>query len=601
LFSHFSPHLFHDLIQLTKAGILSEIDLYFARLIVQLASPHDTRELALAAALTSHFTQQGQTCIQLSTLANQPFPPPYFQNSFFIRCPSLSNWLTTLTNNPAVGRPQEYKPLILDDHHRLYLYRYWHYQQQLATAIQQRLSSVPDDLINPTSYSLDLERLFPSSKETEQKQAALKVLSHPLSLIVGGPGTGKTTLIGKILALLLEQNPQLSIALAAPTGKAAKHLQTILQALKRHLNCSPLTKTIIPTETTTLHQLLGAIPNSPYFRHHSQHPLPQDVIIVDEAAMIDLPLLTQLAQALKPNSRWILLGDPHQLSSLGVGSPFKEIVQLSTSENFTDPTLSKLQSSITVLEENFRFTPDSSLGKCTLAINQGQAETAFFILKATQHPETRWRHLGNLNEFPEQLLEELIEGLSSYFAAKTFDQALQSLEQFRILCALIQGPVGTLRVNRWLDQELLIRDRITKSPNKPWYHRCPITLTQPAPNLKLLAGEMGILWQVQGQLQAIFIGREGQFFPLSHLPAHELGHAITIHKSQGSEFEQAVMILPTEELPLLTRELIYTGMTRVRKGITIWGREDYFKWTVERQTVRTSGLKESLLATSVLQ
>jgi exodeoxyribonuclease V alpha subunit len=308
-------------------GLISNLDLHFARLMARLCG-RPVKGLALAAALVSGFTRKGHICLDLSTLAGrQLLEAPSGEVS--VVCPELSEWGRNLRESGVVGNPGEYRPLILDDRSRLYLLRYWDYQETLADLIWKLVHEGVEDL-HFDLLKEGLIRLFTDDRVSGvdwQKVAAFTALSKRFCVISGGPGTGKTATVAKILALLVEQakSGKARAALAAPTGKAAVRLQEAIKEAKATLNCSENVKEAVPEEASTLHRLLGSVPGSPYFRYDVKNRLPVDTVIVDEASMVDLPLMSKLTQALPAQARLILLGDKDQLASVEAGAVLGDI------------------------------------------------------------------------------------------------------------------------------------------------------------------------------------------------------------------------------------------------------------------------------------
>ena len=284
---------------LIASGLFGEFDIQFAKFILRF-SPDDDPDIFLAAAMVSHVTGMGDICLDLSMLSETGI----VQNRdtrISVPCPALEPWIAKLAANSSVGRPGDKRPLILDSHNRLYLYRYWDYEQNLAGAIKRRTAAVVDDL-NLSDLKATLKRLFPDKDQKPidwQLVAAVSAAFNNFCVITGGPGTGKTFTITRILALILElsQRVPLNIRLAAPTGKAAARLKESINASKKELDCSDAVKGAIPDHVATIHRLLNTIPGSPYFRHNSEKPLNADIILVDEASMVDLALMSKLVQA----------------------------------------------------------------------------------------------------------------------------------------------------------------------------------------------------------------------------------------------------------------------------------------------------------------
>jgi exodeoxyribonuclease V alpha subunit len=582
--------------QLYKQGVFTDLDIYFAKFILTLAQNVNNEELLLSSVLVSHLTAQGHTGLDLTVWAGQLFPAVSEVGMTTLYCPHLEPWLAALQQSSSVvGQPGDYAPLILEQH-RLYLYRYWDYEQQLATQIRVRASKqyVP---INYGILTTGLSHLFPDKNQSladKQRQAASTAVLHQFSVISGGPGTGKTTTIIKILVLLLQQNLNLTIALAAPTGKAAARLQETIKQTLPQLNCAEHIKSAIPREAYTIHRLLSKQSFFSSLPNNMLHLLPYDVVIIDEASMVDLALITQLAQAIPLSSRWILVGDKDQLASVEAGTVLSDICEASGSSpsHF-------LQNQVVFLDKSYRFGENREVELLAQAVNQGQAETAWQILAAENYPQVNWYPLGKSGNLPFQVLDQVITHFQQGLATNQPEIILQQLEQVKILCATRWGNYGAVAVNRRIEEELSKRGLIRTQ--SPWYHGRPIIITRNDYTLKLFNGDIGIILRdanSQQQLRAFFPSLEpGQYrcFWPNRLPEHETVYAMTIHKSQGSEFNQVLILLPPQLSPLFTREWIYTGITRARHRVSIWGDESVFKAMVSGKINRVSGLYEKLV------
>lgn len=603
---------------LHEAGILSRLDIHFATHLVRLAG-RDMPELALAAALASSYTRQGDVCLDLSGIQGKHLPEKA-DGADVIVCPELKEWCKKLRESKVVGDPGEYKPLILDDKFRLYLFRYWDYQEKLVESIRRRIH---EDRPNTNVAALKnrLDRLFPEGNKEEadwQKVSAFTALMKKFCVISGGPGTGKTTTVAKILALFLEQanSEKLRIALAAPTGKAAARLQETIKLAKEKLNFADTIKEAIPEEASTIHRLLGSIPDSPYFRHNAQNPLPVDVVVVDEASMIDMALMSKLVQALPAQARLILLGDKDQLSSVEAGAVLGDICDTGNSPDFSEgfcedlkevtgyeikdskgeqgPTI---QDCIVQLRKNYRFGSDSGIGAISSAVNAGDDGLAMTLLTRGKYKDIKWTTLPQTAVLPKAFKEIIIEGFGDYLKASDPIRIFQLFERFRILAALREGPYGVAAIN-FFAEKILQDEKLMKTEGK-WYAGRPVLITRNDYNLRLFNGDVGLVLQdkmAKNELRVFFPASDGtlrKIHPL-RLPEHETVYAMTIHKSQGSEFDKVLLILPDRESPVLTRELLYTGITRAKERIHIWGTEEVFRIAVSRPTKRTSGLRDAL-------
>ena len=310
--------------------IFSDLDRHFAGFITRL-SGIDSEEIMLAAQLVSSRTARGDICVNIPEIAGKRFADVFGDGGQSLRFPEYKTWLSILRESPVVGYPGDYRPLVLDDSGRLYLYRYWEYEQLLAQSITARITG-PPFAVDLNLLRDGLERLFTKDDNLQtdwQRVAACAAAVRRFLVISGGPGTGKTSTVIKILALLLEQalakGQGHSIALAAPTGKAAARLKESIALSLQSLNCSDEIKALIPTETFTIHRLLGTRVGSPYFRFNADNQLTHDIVVVDESSMADLPLMSKLFQAVPLSSQIILLGDRDQLASVESGAVLGDI------------------------------------------------------------------------------------------------------------------------------------------------------------------------------------------------------------------------------------------------------------------------------------
>lgn len=567
---------------LQNQGVLSVLDLHLAKFIHRLDAAHDS--ILLSVALTSHAVAQGNICLNLASYASKPFPQFPQDAVTPIICPPLETWCQQLRAATVVGVTGEFKPLILHNNY-LYFYRYWQYEQQLAHYIRQHLH--PADAVDVPRLEQGLQRLFATS-DALQQLAARRAVEHNFCIISGGPGTGKTSTVVKILALLLEQDLHLRIAVAAPTGKAAARLQEVITQYKQSLDCDETIKQAIPQHSYTIHRLLGTYHHSTQFKFNLNNPLPYDVVVVDEASMIDLALMTKLAAAIAPTTRWILLGDKDQLASVEAGTVLGDIC--TPSEQVTT-----LQQQIVLLEKSYRFQENSGIGQLARAVKQGDSAAAMHLMHRKQYADVIWHELDAQEYQLKNLLNNILEHLDAYFSSKTPEQILAIFGQFRVLCAVRQGFYGVERLNRLIEQELGARKKITLGYR--WYHRCPVMITRNDYSLQLFNGDVGvILWNQDRELMTYFPDGHGgvRAFAPQRLPEHETVYAMTIHKSQGSEFDNVLMLLPNQTSALLTRELIYTGLTRAKHTIEIWATPATLEQAIRRKISRHSGLHENL-------
>lgn len=594
---------------------LTYIDRHFADFICREAGK-PSPALRLVASLASNAVGDGNICLDLAGIAGRDVRVDGDNHAL----PSLGEVRGYLQGLPVVGRPGEFRPLVLDDADRLYLYRYWNYERDLAEVILHKAASTIDG-IDETVIADGLRRLFPGSGgETDwQKVAALAAVRKRFTVISGGPGTGKTSTVVKILALLLEQAGEtpLRFALAAPTGKAAARLKESIRLMKEKLDCGDDVKARIPDEVTTIHRLLGAVGNSIRFRHSRENPLPHDAVIVDEASMVSLPLMAKLATALKPEARLILLGDRDQLASVEAGAVLGDICGGSRLEPFSGEfsafaakvagetvpagagkkSLPPLADSLVVLKKNYRFGEASGIGEVSRAVNAGDWVQSVSLLGEGAGKDISMRSLPKAADLIKSLSGEVIEGYGRYLAAETPGEALAAFDTFRILCAVRQGMHGVAGINRLVEEILAEKGLI--EPRNRWYTGRPVMVTANDYGLKLFNGDVGLVLpdpELEGETRVFFPATDGgvrSFSPI-RLPAHETVYAMTVHKSQGSEFERVLLMLQESDSQVLSRELVYTGITRAKAYVDIWGSEEVFRTAVSRQIQRTSGLRDAL-------
>jgi exodeoxyribonuclease V alpha subunit len=610
--------------KLSAGGIFSQIDLHFARFIDGFSDNRDP-SVFLAAALTSRATAAGDICLDLESISDAELSEET-SPLYSAVIPELHAWRQSLMAHPAIGSPGDRMPLILDDHNRLYLCRYWQYETDLLSTIKARTQGQLTDF-DPARANSSLSRLFPADDEQVdwQKIAAVTGLLKRFCVITGGPGTGKTYAIAGILALLQECAGRKNsiVRLAAPTGKAAARLGESLLQAKKNLNCSRTVKDTIPDEVFTIHRLLQPIAGTPYFRYNSNNYLPADVVVVDEASMVDLALMTKLLQAVPADARLLIVGDKDQLASVEAGSVLGDICDRETSHGFSKAFLKQvlmltglsgeqfnhlsttgtpLQDCICVLQKNYRFSSRSGIGAISHAINQGDIERSLDLLKNPSETTVEWQAVSTPEELGRKLVPRILEGYRKYLTIQDPVLAMGAFNQFKILCALKIGPFGVQAINLLAEQALARENLITVNSGMgfPWYRGRPVMITQNSYNLGLYNGDIGITLpdpqSADDQLMVYFQDASGgvrRFLP-HRLPEHETVYAMTVHKSQGSEFNQVFLILPDRDYPLLTRELIYTGLTRARKKISIWGKETVVRTAISRKIERSSGLREGL-------
>ncbi len=578
---------------------------YFAKYINQ---KQPNKAVALAAAILSSENLQGHVCIDLQDYANQSFPK--HQDSD-IKAPELSTWLSALQQHPWVKSTFP-APLILDDT-RLYLGKYWRYENQLASAIQVRLQ--PNKNLDTALLTAGLQRLFPKT-DTEidwQAVAAAISLLNRFVVISGGPGTGKTSTVIRILALLLAQKPDSHIELVAPTGKAAARLAESIRLGKQSPRLSALTeeeKQAIPETAKTIHRLLKYSPKG--FYHHAQNPIPVDTLVIDEASMVDLPLMAKLLTAIPEHTQLILLGDRDQLASVEAGSVLGDITGHGQNIDYPENLIKQLEKlgvikagaltpphtpppaisrSIALLHKSYRFDANSGIGTAAKYINQRNGQTALQqVLLNPQFPDANWLELEG-NELNPKCIQWAVKRYRQYIKQKHIEDALQQFESIRVLTALRNGEFGVENINQKIITAL-------NCPLTGDFHGKPIMISRNDYELDLFNGDIGLIWKnsESEQFYAYFPTADGNIRKIStrQLPQHETAFAMTIHKSQGSEFDHLLMILPPQHNPVVSKELIYTGITRAKQDVLIAGNQAEFINACTLGVKRSSGLSRKL-------
>ncbi len=545
-------------------------------------------------AATSFALAQGHTCLALDLACKEP---PYNQFEAFFAEPEP--WLQKL--NTFAIKPEDKAPVVLQNR-RLYLRRYWKFEQELASFFSERFKQTLT--INAAELKLvktTLELFFPTSnKDTDwQKTAAMNCLFNNTSLIMGGPGTGKTYTVTRILALLasLQHDRPLVIKLAAPTGKAAQRLGEAISEAKQTLPLDMIVADAIPDNAQTLHRLLGVIPEQIQFRHNENNPLDADVLLIDEVSMVDLPLMARLCRAIRPETRLILLGDADQLPSVAAGSVLADLVQRPHPgfSNERIHLLKKLDANCSLLPSNSaadystelldsrRFDSGSGIGHLAKQVIQGHSNSQ---LTFDRHNDLHWY---SDSEFDAQIQKWTTEFYTPISRFDSIANAFEQLKKFRILCATKEDERGVIPINQRIEKRL--------NPQRlPFFKGQPIMVAQNHYGLKLFNGDIGLVWpDDQGTLMAWFEnGEHYRAVALGRLPSVETVYAMTIHKTQGSEFDHVAMVLPQGGSQLLCRELIYTGLTRAKNDFSCIGNKTVWQRGVQARVERWSGLAEAL-------
>jgi exodeoxyribonuclease V alpha subunit len=575
----------------------THLDLNFSKLMLKMTdSP--SYECGLGFCLATHWQGNGHVCVVLSELAGELQPDPEKKlgdnHKFY---PEMKQWRKLLLASGVVGEPGDYQPLILDSENRLYLFRYYEYQHYFATAIRNRISK--EEVVGQEQLPKLLKKYFPRDEtySSEQEQAARSSALYNFCLISGGPGTGKTTTVVKIMAVLLELRPDanLKIAITAPTGKAAARLQEAITMAKSLLNFSNKTKELIPEQAFTIHRLLGTIQNSPYFRYNSENLLPYDVVIIDETSMVDLALAAKLVSALSQKTKLILLGDRDQLASVAAGSILADLCAGFGEKEPVNETERYKQ--IVYLTKSYRFGNESGIGHLARAVNSGDSKKALELVTSNRYLDFLWQERPESVEKSSIFKERILSGYSEYITQTDPDKAFNLFEKFKILCALRKGSSGVEGINNLVEKFLSAKGLIPHDTT--WYPGRPVIIKKNDYSLSLYNGDLGITlpdFEKDGKLFIYFRDFDNKYKKISpeRLPEHQTGYAITVHKSQGSEFDRVLLLLPSVYNQVVTRELIYTGITRAKKIVEIWANPFIFQTGIRAFAKRYSGLKDLL-------
>ena len=603
--------------------IFRDIDIALARLLARLA-PNDPPAVPLAALLVSRAAGEGHVCIDLHQWAGHEFKEPS-ERAPIGRCPDVDSWIDQLRSSTMVGDADSHCPLVCDRHGRVYLQRLYQHEQQLAQRLRQRAASAGQTLSPDQMEQLRplLNRYFCNSPSDGlpdwQKIAAAITLLKRLCIISGAPGTGKTTTVAKFLGVLIEwtQETPLRIHLCAPTGKAAARLGASLSDASLSMDCPPsVAAALAKLEPSTIHRLLRTQPGGRGFVFNAQNPLATDVVVVDEASMVDLVLMDRLVQAVPKDARLVILGDKDQLASVEAGAVFGDLCRGAREKSYSAamrdsifaltgmplpsadqhaPAALSLADCTVVLHKNYRFDQEDGIGALTQAINLGDSGRIKQLFHNNPKATVRWEQWRSRSEFHKLLAAHVLRGYESYLTSREPEEALAHFSRFMILGALVKGPFGVDQLNQTAT-DLLQKARLINR-TRPWFKGRPVMMTRNSYRIGLFNGDIGLTWpNSDGRLSVWFQKESGELRAISpqRLPEHQSAFAMTIHKSQGSEFDSTLLILPDQDTPVLSRELVYTGCSRARHQLILMAQENTIDQALSRTIQRTSGLSVAL-------
>jgi exodeoxyribonuclease V alpha subunit len=606
-----------------RGGILTAADVHVARRLGAIAGEADDAVL-LAVALVVRSTRHGSVVLDLTTAPATTSPDVDDDDSAALAVEVAldwpDDWVARCAASSLVGGPLR----MLGS--QIWLGRYWDQEEQVARELLERSASRPDDL-DLDVLTAGLDRLFVSGADDDQRLAAAVCALSRVSVLAGGPGTGKTTTVSRLLALLREQHPEWRIALAAPTGKAAARLEEAVRSSTATL--SPADRSRLgELAATTLHRLLGWRPESrSRFRHDRTNRLPFEVVVVDESSMVSLTMMARLLEALRPSTRLILVGDPDQLASVEAGAVLGDLVDRTVLGRRTAPFAATLRTvlpgvsvddgvlspgsllspdatvrdGVSALSTNRRFPADSGIARLAAAVQEGRGEDALAVLRSGS-PEVEIVEVHDDAYLSAEQLggvrTEVQEcGAALHLAAERGDAvaALEVLERHRLLCAHRRGLRGVQHwsalAERWIAE---VHPVVPRADGR--YAGEPLLVTTNDRDIDLYNGDTGVvLDDGQGGLIAVF-GRGGApiTVPLVRLGAVRSLHAMTVHRSQGSQFDRITVLLPPAKSPLGTRETLYTAVTRAKEHVRVIGSAEALVTAVGRPAARATGLRARL-------
>ncbi len=633
--------------QLKDENLISDLNYHFAKLIDKKQQPYGYTETQqnlaiLLAALLSFHSMKGNTAVRLESLSRKNLfdlgnKYSHFQSVIWQKIGEISplEWQAVLAQHIAfIAEPENKVAPMLFQNGLLYFYRYWQAEHNIAKYLLQAVEFSEKN----ANYAADraiLDRLFPEKIDgiDWQKVAVATALRKKCCVISGGPGTGKTTTVAKLLLALKEKQGELKIGLVAPTGKAATRLtESISNSFARLGDTIPQLE-----KAKTIHSLLGINPQSDLPKHHADNPLPLDLLVVDEASMIDLFIMEKLLNALKPSTRLILLGDKDQLASVEAGAIMGELGQFITQgysvehcdylrqvtgyQLATQGHVATICDSLCHLRVSHRFKEDSGIGHLATEVNAQQAVKSWQLFANSQYSDLeRIAYPENnsfsdkaqwINQCAELVVKQAVAHYTEYLLlvkkraenpeTVSIDSIFQAFQKVRFLAALRVTELGVERLNQRIAEALQQAKLVEFGQARSAYHGKPIIVTQNVPRNGIYNGDIGIILLDENGQERIYFDsfneQTGQrmSLPLSRMPAAEPAYVMTVHKSQGSEFERTYFVLPLTPASILTKELIYTAITRAKQKFTLFGSEKIWKYGVQEAIDRQSGLKEQII------
>ena len=589
--------------ELVEKEIISVLELEFVRFLKEISSDESDKVL-MAAAACIFAQQKGHVCLDFDDWTDE-YLFEDIGSGIKITHSLKKEWKQALRQSSLVSSGNELQPLVLEDS-RLYLHRFWKFEEELCSWLEQK-SSAFNKLKEPEINAI--HSLLPPSKdlfEVNWQHVALQLsFLKDLVVISGGPGTGKTfTVLNIIVAHARAHSPEkLRIALSAPTGKAARRLSESIEAGKENLNREIISSLEIPETAVTVHKLLGAGFRGNTFKFNEENHLPYDLVVIDEASMLDINMWVRLVRAIGPYTKLIVLGDKDQLASVEAGSILGDICggDNSFSEAVTQSlqlvqgidipmreTFPLINDCIIFLKKSFRFDEKSGIQKFAEAVNESDSDKAISVLKDPLLDGLAW--IEPNSKSIEQLYEKYVLNHYKEFNGLQKNQKLASSNKRKILCALRRGPYGVEHINERAER-LIKRDQKLLG-SREWFDSRIVMATRNDSLLKIRNGEIGIYHDREEVVE--FEGEQKTEVSAARLKEYEPAFAITIHKSQGSEFEEVAIILPNQLNTVLSKEILYTAVTRARLNTLIIVKEGILRKIIERTVSRKSGLGQKI-------
>lgn len=561
------------LAELQSRGLLELLDVELARALSRIAGT-SSPEVELAIALTSRNVRRGHSCFPIETSVAEIWPREAERAGDL---PDAARWKDLIAKSPLCRSG----PIVLDDAGRLYLRRYWQLERDIAQDLAQRSMAPPILAGDATWLRGSLERLFPGGPDCPQGSAARNALRHSVSLLCGGPGTGKTTTVAAIVALIFEGRLHQTqcrprVMLLAPTGKSAARLGEAVRHAKSRIETSTEVLRGIPERATTVHRALGMQREGMRFRRHADLPLEADVIVVDEASMIDLGLMRQLLIATPREATLLIVGDPDQLTSVEAGSVLRDLVTASSETWWSDR--------VTRLTKTYRYGENEPLGQLVAAIRKGDGDTVETLLGQEDADDVAWVSSAGL---PAEL-DRAAAHWSAVLGTQNPKEHFELRGRYVMLSPFRRGMVGTRKLGA------MIRERLDVM-GAGAAHVTPIIIEQNSHELRVYNGDFAMLVDGQPSIATVQSETEGfRAIAEARLPRFSDAFALSIHKAQGSEFDEVLVVIPEEDTQTLTRELLYTAVSRARNRVRLVGPKQVIATALSRRARRYSGLVDAI-------